>query len=240
MSDGVEALMQALFGADWSLDRSGNVVAGRARLNGREIAVLGTVEQTEIGASEALSLARAVLDAVKADGDREQRRDILMIVDNAGQRLALREELIGNAGYLAHLAQCLWAADRAGHRVLGLVHTLALSGGFMATGMAAPRCDALAGSEVRVMRMDAMARITRIPRERLDELVRSSPVFGPGAQNYLAIGALHEIWPEPTAEALERAFSEITPGGDDHRQALGRERGGRRHAAEAAALVRDA
>lgn len=240
MSAEVEPLMRALFAEDWSIERSGNVIKGRSSLGGREIALIGTIAQTEIGVDEALALARAALDIMAVDENVFSPRDILLIVDNAGQRLSKRDELLGNAGYLAHLAKTLHLARRHGHRVLGLVYTLALSGGFMATGMATTHCVAMADAEVRVMRLDAMARITRISRARLEELVVLSPIFGPGVANYYAIGALESLWETPTPEALEAAFDAIRAGVGDRRSALGAKRGGRKMAFDVAETVRRA
>ncbi len=77
--------------------------------------------------------------------------------------------------------------------MIGLVNELAVSAGFMALGMATDSCYALPSAEVRVMALNAMARVTRVPLERLEELSKTSPVLGPGAQNYLRVGALKEI-----------------------------------------------
>lgn len=240
LHDGLKELLGALFGASWSIARAGTVFTGTGTLNGRAIALIGTVAgQIEVGVDEACALAGAVLDIIEADAQGAPR-DILVVVDNSGQRLAKRDELLGNAGYLAHLSKVLHLARRRGHRVLALIHSLAVSGGFMATGMAATSCVALAGAEVRVMRLDAMSRITRIPLARLQELVKQSAVFGPGAANYYAIGALDGIWAAPSPDALEQAFDAMPEDGADLRSVKGAERGGRSMAHAVAERVRQA
>ena len=81
-----------------------------------------------------------------------------------------RDELLGINGYMAHLAKCIDLARRSGHRILGLVYSHAVSGGFLASSMLADICYALPEAEIRVMNLPAMARVTKIPLERLTEL----------------------------------------------------------------------
>ena len=107
-------------------------------------------------------------------------RPILLLVDTQGQRLSRRDELLGINGYMAHLAKCLQLARNRGHKIIGLVYSEAVSGGFLASSLLADRCYALPEAQVRVMNLPAMSRITKIPLERLEELSKSSPVFAPG------------------------------------------------------------
>ena len=60
--------------------------------------------------------------------------------------------------------------------------------------MMADLCAALPDAEIRVMNLPAMARVTRIPEERLRALSVTSPVFAPGAINYVAMGAIDALW----------------------------------------------
>ena len=239
MSCDLHELLRACFGAEWTIDEVGTVLSGDATLNGRPVGLIGTTSQTEIGVNEAHALSAAVLAVLRADAERTPR-DILLIVDNSGQRLAKRDELLGNAGYLAHLSKVLHLARRHGHRVLALIHSLALSGGYMATGMAATSCMALDDAEIRVMRLDAMSRITRIPLSRLQELVTQSAVFGPGVKNYHAIGAIDDIWSAASPQILERAFDSISEEGIDQRSLRGADRGGRTMAHAVAERIRQA
>ena len=71
-----------------------------------------------------------------------------------------------------------------------------------------------------------MARITKVPEERLTELAQSNPVFAPGPENYLRMGGLQAIWQGDLAAQLRAALAE--PASGDQRSALGLERGGRR------------
>src|SRR6185369_17506926 len=87
-----------------------------------------------------------------------------------------------------------------GHKTLTLIHGEAVSGGFLAFGMLADRVCALPDAQVRVMDLRAMARVTKIPLERLETLAVDSPVFAPGADNYWRMGAVHEMWADGTED----------------------------------------
>lgn len=231
--DAAETLLRTLFGEDYTVAREGLMIAGEGSLKGERVAVIGTLDRAHIGAKLALALARRVLDVMRDT----PARPILLIVNNSGQKLSLWDELMGNNSYVAHLGKCLYLARRSGHPVVGIVQELAVSAGFMATGMATGRCYALPDAELRLMATSAMSRVTRIPEARLEELFRTSPVLGPGVGNFVRIGALHgalegDVRPQ-IVEALHAQDKD-----DDPRPALGRSRGGRLQAAEVAAMVR--
>ena len=132
--------------------------------------MIGTVDAAPIGIELAYRMAGVVLDVVRD----HPSRPILLLVDTQGQRLSHRDELLGINGYMAHLAKCLTLARARGHRVLGLVYSQAVSGGFLASSMLADVCYALPEAEIRVMNLPAMARVTKIPLERLQELSKAS------------------------------------------------------------------
>src|SRR5919112_2003297 len=70
-----------------------------------------------------------------------------------------------------------------------------------------------------------MARVTKIPLERLTELSASSPVFAPGVDNYLRMGAIEALWEGDLAACLAKALAASASG--DRRRAAGEERQGR-------------
>ncbi|MCP1673417.1 malonate decarboxylase gamma subunit [Natronocella acetinitrilica] len=226
-------LLDELFGSGHGVVVDAPLVSGHAKLDGRDVAVIGTTGQVHIGARIALALAGHVLDVVRDTPGRP----IVLIVDNSGQRLSLWDELMGNNGCIAHLTKCLDLARRRQHRVVGLVHELAVSGGFMATGMATEACYALPGAEVRVMATSAMSRVTGIPEEQLQELFRTSATLGPGVDNFVRIGGLHGVLDGDLRASIVEALQQTDPDPDPRRR-LGAERGGRTHAAEVAAISR--
>lgn len=217
----IRVLCDALFPAGHDVRADGELVHGTGRTPEGPVAVVGTCDHAAIGVDLAYALAGAVLKVVR----EHPGRPILMLVDTQGQRLSRRDELLGNGGFLAHLAKCFEVARRRGHLLLTLVHGEAVSGGFLALGMIADRTYALADAQIRVMALPAMARITQIPVEELESLCRSSPIFGPGVQHYERLGAVEAVWSGSLAGALHEALR--VPAGGDRRAALGRERGGR-------------
>jgi malonate decarboxylase gamma subunit len=119
--------------------------------------------------------------------------------------------------------------------VVGLVYDQALSGGFITSGLIADACYALPEAEIRVMRLPAMARITKLQPELLEALSRSNPVFAPGVANYVAMGGVRALWEGDLAAALRCALADAATA--DRRAADGAERGGRQLAHRVAQRV---
>ncbi|MEN3274432.1 MAG: malonate decarboxylase gamma subunit [Massilia sp.] len=207
-------------------------LSGTAQVGETTVAVVGTAGHAPIGVEIALAQARFILETVR----QYPGRPILILVDTVGQRLRHRDEMLGINSYMAYLGKCVDLARRKGHTVVGLVYDQALSGGFITSGLIASSCYALPQATIRVMGLPAMARITKVPEERLTELAKDNPVFAPGAGNYLRMGGLHAIWERDFAQELANALASIEP--QDRRMALGLERGGRRLAQPVAEAVR--
>jgi malonate decarboxylase gamma subunit len=220
-------LLAALFGRRHDVTDKDQLIRGTGEIATGTITVLGTSGPAAIGARLALALAEGVLETMQ----RHPGRSILFLVNTSGQALSRHEELIGINGYLAHLATCIDLARRQGHPTVSLVYGEAVSGGYLAFGLMADRAYALADAQVRVMDLRAMARVTKIPHERLEALARESPVFAPGAENYERMGAIHAIWREPSAALLEAAIEGLQSDRAlrmrDGRSEIGLQRGGR-------------
>jgi malonate decarboxylase gamma subunit len=219
-------LCAALFGERHDVAEHDQLLRGTAHFDGEPLEVLGTTGHAAIGYALALRQARAVLDLVTT----HPGRSLLLLVDTQGQRLTRHDELIGIHRAMAHLGQAIDLARRRGHRVLGLVYDQALSGGFITTGLLADACHALPGAEIRVMRLPAMARVTKLPQSLLETLSVDNPVFAPGVGNYLAMGGIASVWEGDLAEALRRSLGELPD--EDRRAQDGAARGGRRLAAD--------
>lgn len=225
-------LLEQLFPAGQRVDFDGQYFSGTGQTADGEVAVIGTTDAAAIGVELAFRIAGQVLEIVRS----HPRRPILLLVDTQGQRLSRRDELLGINGYMAHLAKCIEVARRAGHRVIGLVYSQAVSGGFLASSMLADTCYALPEAEVRVMNLPAMSRITKIPVERLQDLSQLSPVFAPGVENYLRMGAIAELWQGDLSDCLEKALAAAV--GHDARRDRGLARQGRLLAGPVAERVR--
>lgn len=227
-------LVSALFGAQHDITADGDFFSGSATLDGKPIAVVGTTNHAPIGYELALRQARVILDTMA----RHPGRPILLLIDTQGQQLRRRDEWLGINRAMAHLGCCIDLARRRGHRVVGLVYDQALSGGFITSGLIADACYALPEAQIRVMRIPAMARVTKLPEAVLTELSRSNPVFAPGVENYVAMGGVRSLWRGDLAAALRDALA-YSPT-EDQRALDGAKRGGRRHAAATVQRVLDA
>ncbi|MGA8862205.1 MAG: biotin-independent malonate decarboxylase subunit gamma [Gallionella sp.] len=214
-------VVDQMFPDGHDVKQDGDLLLGEGRCGKQTVAVIGTTNHTEVGVELALAMAAVVLAVIR----NHPKRPILFLVDTSGQRLRHRDEMLGLNGYMAHLAKCVELARRKGHAIISLVYEQALSGGFLANGMMADKCAALPEAEIRVMGLAAMARVTRISEERLTQLGKTSPVFAPGAENYLKMGGLDELWQGNLSACLLKALEQIDT--TDHRRKLGLERGGR-------------
>jgi malonate decarboxylase gamma subunit len=215
------AVADALFPQGHDVAEADDLLCGTGTCGEATFAVVGTTNHAEVGVELALAMARIVLDTVR----RHPGRPVLFLIDTQGQRLRHRDELLGINSYMAHLGKCVEIARQRGHRILGLIYDQALSGGFIPNAMMADLCAALPDAEIRVMGLPAMARITRIAEDRLRALSTTSPVFAPGAVNYVRMGAVDALWNGDLAACLLSALQRADA--VDHRSARGLERGGR-------------
>ncbi|WP_428564443.1 MAG: biotin-independent malonate decarboxylase subunit gamma [Solidesulfovibrio sp. DCME] len=211
----------ALFPGGASLERAGNVVFGQAAVAQTPVAILGTTDATFIGLEEILELGRRLIDIM----DKTPGRPVIMLADNNGQRMALREELLALPQYIGHLVGLTALARHKGHALLAVLYGNAIAGGFIAWGLCADRVYALADANCSVMSLPAMARVTHIPQEKLTEMAKSLPVFAPGLEPFFRMGGIHEIWGADQAACLAKALA--AHGTDDNRAGLGRQRNGR-------------
>jgi len=219
-----QTIANKLFPQGHSITEQACFLSGHGQLDGQQIAVIGTTGHTPIGVEIALAQAQAILRTVR----EHPGMPILMLIDTQGQRLRHRDEMLGINSYMAHLGKCVDLARRQGHHIIGLVYDQALSGGFITSGLMADACYALPDATIRVMGLPAMARITKVPEERLLELAQSNPVFAPGPENYQRMGGVEALWQGDLAAQLRAALAQPLTG--DTRSALGLERGGRRWA----------
>lgn len=229
-----QTLTASLFGPNHGIRADGPFLHGTAQFDGEPVNVLGTTGHAPIGVELALAQARVVLDTVR----NHPGRPLFLLIDTQGQHLRQREELLGINRAMAHLGMAIDLARRLGHRVIGLVYDQALSGGFITSGLVADACDALPDAEIRVMRIPAMSRVTKLPEPLLEQLSLSNPVFAPGVANYLAMGGVRKLWGSDLRQELREAFAAAGPA--DSRAEDGAARGGRRMAALVCQRVLDA
>jgi len=193
--------------------------------------IIGTCNNATIGIREILLLSRRFLHVMQ----NFPGRPILMLVDNNGQKMALEDELLGLNQYIAHLVLLQDLARRLGHKVMALIYGNSIAGGFIAFGLCAEQTYALPGSHTSVMTLPAIARVTKLPLEYLEELAKTIPVFAPGVNNFYQTGGLQGIWEGNLNACLEKALKEKRLA--DQRAELGARRGGQPMALDVARHV---
>jgi malonate decarboxylase gamma subunit len=216
-------ILAGLFPQGHSVTVRDGLVTGAGRFADGTLHVVGVDGDTPLGVDGALVLSRAVLDAVRA-GDKAP---ILVVVDSDSQRMSRRDELLGLNECLAHLAKALLLADRSGHPTIGLIYGHSAAGAFIATALATRILAALPGANPSVMDLPSVAKVTKLPLDKLQEMAKSTPVFAPGLDNMVAAGAVHVVLDpaKPLDGQIRDLIANLQPG--DDRDRLGEERGGR-------------
>jgi malonate decarboxylase gamma subunit len=215
------ALLDQLFPEGHRVSTDDWLLSGSATVGGRPVAILGTTNHVFIGIREAIALSGKILDLV----ENQPGIPIVMLVDNNGQRMALDEELLVLPEYIAHLLRAQQLARESGHKLAAVVYGNSIAGGFIAFGMLADRIVSTPGAETSVMKLEAIARVTKMPLEKLQALAQKVSVFAPGCENFYRMGGLHEIWTDDFAARLQKLLA--NDDANDIRAVLGRERGGR-------------
>jgi malonate decarboxylase gamma subunit len=231
----LDEILKGLFpsGHDVKTSPEGVITGAGKRKSGKAIAVIGVANGAALGTAGVLPLSEEVLRVVAQGGETP----ILVLVDTQGQLMARRDEMRGLNEYLAHLAKCLLLASQQGHRTVGLEYGKAAAGAFLATALATDRFVGLPGAEPTVMDLPSMSRVTKLPLDTLKQLAKTTPVFAPGLDHLLQMGAVSEIWDptKPLDEQLEETLKKASPA--DNRDEMGAERKGRLMAARVAKQV---
>jgi malonate decarboxylase gamma subunit len=232
----LDKILTSLFPDGHDVKNDGGVLLGSGTLrSGGRALVIGVADRTALGVDEGIRLSGAVLASIKSGSG-----PILVIVDSDSQRMSKRDELLGLNEFLAHLAKSLIHADIQGLPTIGLLYGHSAAGAFLATALATRVLVGLPGADPAVMDLPSMSKVTKLPIEVLEEKAKSTPVFAPGLQNLVQLGAVHVTWDDKVslADQLEKLLRNI---GDarDRRDTLGKERGGRMKAADIAERVRE-
>ena len=230
----LDEALKSLFPDGHSVERREHALTGHGPLKGGgEIAVVGIVEGAPLSPDDAVALGAHVLATVEGGGSTP----ILVLVDTEGQLMARHAEMIGLNEYCAHLAKCLLLASQAGHRTIGFEYGKAAAGAFLATALATDVLVAVDGASPAVMDLPSIARVTKLPEKKLEEMAKTTAVFAPGLDHLFKTGAVATIWDlaKPLDAQLVDTLKDARP--EDGRGALGRERGGRAVSAEVAERV---
>lgn len=231
----LDDVLTSLFPDGHDVIRNGGVLTGRATLrSGQRALVIGVSDRTPVGVDEAITLSRQVLASLQSDDG-----PVIVIVDSDSQRMSKRDELMGLNEFLSHLAKSLIYADLHGRPTIGLLYGHSAAGAFLATALATRVLVGLPTADPVVMDLPSMAKVTKLSIDVLMEKAKSTAVFAPGLQNLTQTGAVHVTWTDDgsLADKLDALLSKL-PDTEDRRGILGRERGGRKKAADIAERVR--
>jgi len=204
-------------------------------LAGTTLAVVGITGGRSVGIDAAVALSALVLEHVAKAGGAP----LLLLVDTQSQNMARRDELLGLNECLAHLSKSLALASLTGHRTIGLLYGGAAAGAFIATALSAELLVAVPGAEPSVMDLPSIARVTKLPLERLKEMAEKTPIFAPGLAHLAATGAVAETWDDDRGSYAHRldALLALDRPPEDMRDQLGAARKGRLQAAAIAHRV---
>jgi len=242
------------------------VMVGQAMIDGEICSVLANnskrpnprfrvVYSGILGMEEAYKFSQAMYATIEADKDRpkDKKRPIILLIDTPGNSPGKLEEIVGMTKGTASYQFAIEDARLAGHPVIGMIIGRAVSGGFLCHGLLSDRILALPleyGTIVHVMPTTSIAVITKIPLERLNELVKTNPVFASGAEYFYDLGGIDEMVksPEDMRSSILKAIKEVRElrkqGKEDqlgiwHRGEIGAERGGRKKRMEAIQKIQE-
>jgi malonate decarboxylase gamma subunit len=196
-----------------------------------------------MGMEETYKFSQALYATIDEDKDKpiDEKRPVVLLIDTPGNSPGKIEEIVGMTKGTASYQFALMDARAAGHPVIGMIVGRAISGAFLCHGLLSDRILSLPkdyGTIVHVMPTTSIAVITGIPLERLNELVKTNPVFASGAEFVYKLGTIDELLdnPDQMRDAIIRNIAEVKElrkqGREDklgiwHRGQVGAERGGR-------------
>ncbi|STX29759.1 malonate decarboxylase subunit gamma [Legionella beliardensis] len=200
-----------------------NIIFGSGLINNNRYNIIGTIEDTVFGVDESLEMATQVLNLVQ----QNNHDPIILLADVVGQKLAVRDEWLGMYAYFAHLLKCLHLARKQGNKIMSIIYNQAIGGSFIAFGMMADRIIALKNTELAVMWLEGMAKVTKLDIDMLRSISETSPVFAPGVENFKKLGGIHEVLSlEQVSQYIEQVIKEPSIVIDNRAQ-LGKQYGGR-------------
>ncbi len=197
-----QAILAALFPNNLQYTVKEQVIIGSATTSFGEIKIIGTVDSAAINHHIALTIADEILAVIAKD----EQTPVVFVVDTQGQVQSRADELLCLNKTFAHLACCVDLLRRSRHPNFAIIFGEAVSGGFLSYGLMANQVFALNASQVKVMDLNAMSRVTKIPLEQLQSLSQSSAIFAPGVENFYKMGAIDEIWQNLSGELIDNAI----------------------------------
>lgn len=231
----LDELLAALFpsGHNTQVEAEGILRGTATTGDGKTVTVLGVVNQEPLGVDGAIALAGHVLETIRSSAGQS----IVVLLDGKSQKMRRCDEMLGLNEYLAHLTKCFTLAAQQGHRTVGVIFGTIAAGAFISTGLVQDVLVGVTGGNPVVMDLPSIARVTKLPLEKIEGLAKNTPVFAPGLPYEPPIGAIAEVWEDGDLSTQLQAALNGPAGAPDHRDELGLEREGRLKAAEIAKRV---
>lgn len=149
----------------------------------------------EVGLLEGWAIAKYVREAIEADANTGNKRNIVAIIDTPSQAYGYHEELFGIHYSCAAGVDAYASARIAGHAVTGLIVGNAISGAFLTHGLQSSRLVALNDSAINVQAMSkqSAARITKRTIAELEKATQKVPAMAYDIVNFNTLGALDAL-----------------------------------------------
>ncbi|MCK7608696.1 biotin-independent malonate decarboxylase subunit gamma [Acinetobacter portensis] len=222
-----EQVLNALFPDQLKYEIDGYFIKGQATTVQGDVRIIGTVNSAPINQDIAIKIADEILDVIRLG----EKTPVVFIVDTQGQALSRTDEVLCLNRTFAHLASCVDLLRREQHPNFSLILGEAVSGGFLSYGLMANEIYALDESQVKVMDLNAMSRVTKIPVDKLQALSKSSSIFAPGVENFYKMGAINSIWKDLNTDLVAHAIlnqqQQIESFKSDQRRNIAEQRQGR-------------
>ena len=151
-----------------------------------------------LGAADAHALDAALLAHVAPQGDAS-RVPLVLVEDSDGHIVSRAAEMRFVSQYLAHHAAVLALLRARGLRLIGLLTGTGHSAAFFANALQAPLLYALASSRVVAMEPSAIARVTGITSEALNDV---DPLLGQPVDRFAVHGGVTAVIPEASLERI--------------------------------------
>ena len=222
-----QTVLETLFPNQLDYQIKDSMIRGSAETKLGKVEIIGTVDSAAMNQLIGITLSNEILEVIA----KGKKTPIVFIVDTLGQDSSRADELLCLNRTFAHLASCVDLLKRSGHPNLAIVLGEAVSGGFLSYGLMANQVFAMQSSQVKVMDLHAMSRVTKIPLDKLKSLSQTSAIFAPGVENYHAMGAVDDIWEALDEHLVENILqSQLTHMDDyltDNRRQVAEDRKGR-------------
>lgn len=222
-----KTILEKLFPNELEYHIDNSMIRGSAETKIGKVEIIGTVDSAAMNQLIGVTLSNEILSVI----EKGQKTPIVFIVDTMGQDSSRADELLCLNRTFAHLASCVDLLKRSGYPNIAIILGEAVSGGFLSYGLMANQVFAMQSSQVKVMDLNAMSRVTKIPLDKLKSLSQTSAIFAPGVENYYAMGAVDDIWEKLdehlVGNALEAQLTHMDDFLTDSRRQLAEERKGR-------------